>query len=140
MKAGRLIDGASFGPGALKAIVQAFEGVGRDRWQLWQRAHRHRSAWGSELRPVSGWCRWTSNHPAQLCLGGTVESATTGRSAPFFGRDVACSNFVFVNGKGRQDFTLLALRDLDEIQGPPEFRGNLIEFCRRDPEVPVGLL
>jgi hypothetical protein len=33
-----------------------------------------------------------------------------------------------VRAKGRQDFVLLALRHLDEVQGPPEFRCHLIEF------------
>ncbi len=35
---------------------------------------------------------------------------------------------------------LLALRDLEEVQGSTEFRCDLIEFCRGDPEVPMGLL
>jgi hypothetical protein len=43
-----------------------------------------------------------------------------------------------VGGEGCQDFGLLALRDLDEVQGPSEFRCDLIEFCGGDPEVSVG--
>ena len=42
--------------------------------------------------------------------------------------------------RGCQDFGLLALRDLGEIQASSEFRGDLIEFCWRDLEVAVGLL
>jgi hypothetical protein len=45
-----------------------------------------------------------------------------------------------VGGEGCQDFALLAFRDLDEVQGASEFRCDLIEFCGRDPEVPMGLL
>jgi NAD(P)-dependent dehydrogenase (short-subunit alcohol dehydrogenase family) len=61
------------------------------------------------------------------------------RSAAF-SADVAGSDLVFMGGEGCQDFGLLALRDLEEVQGPSEFRCNLIEFGRGDPEVPVGLL
>jgi hypothetical protein len=61
-------------------------------------------------------------------------------SAALSGRDVAGGDLVFVGGEGRQDFGLLGLRDLDEVQGTPEFRCDLIEFCRGDPEVAVGLL
>jgi hypothetical protein len=43
-------------------------------------------------------------------------------------------------GEGCQDFGLLALRDLEEVQSPSELRCDLIEFCGGDPEVPVGLL
>jgi len=35
-------------------------------------------------------------------------------------RDVAGSDLVFVGGEGSQDFGLLALRDLDEVQSPSE--------------------
>jgi hypothetical protein len=56
------------------------------------------------------------------------------------GRDVAGGDLVFVGGEGCQDFGLLGLRDLEEGQGPSEFRCDLIEFCGGDPEVPVGLL
>jgi hypothetical protein len=52
---------------------------------------------------------------------------------------VASGDLVFVGGEGSQDFGLLALRDLEEVQGPSEFRCDLIEFCWRYPEVPVGL-
>ena len=55
-------------------------------------------------------------------------------------RFVAGGDLVFVGGEGCQDFALLALRDLEEVQGPSEFRCDLIEFCGGDPEVPVGLL
>src|SRR5215203_2786297 len=45
-----------------------------------------------------------------------------------------------MGAEGCQDFGLLALRDLEDVQGPSEFRCDLIEFCGGDPEVPVGLL
>src|SRR5262245_42962659 len=45
------------------------------------------------------------------------------------GRDVAGCDLVFVGGEGCQDFGLLLLRDLCEVQGPSEFRCDLIEFC-----------
>src|SRR5829696_5279142 len=54
--------------------------------------------------------------------------------------DVAGSDLVFVGGESCEDFGLLALRHLDEVQGPSEFRCYLIEFCWGDPEVPVSLL
>jgi hypothetical protein len=38
-----------------------------------------------------------------------------------------------VGGEGRQDFGLLTLRDLEEIQGPSEFRCDLIKFFWGDP-------
>jgi hypothetical protein len=38
------------------------------------------------------------------------------------GRDVAGGGLVFVGDEGRQNFGLLALRDLDEVQRPPEVR------------------
>jgi hypothetical protein len=55
-------------------------------------------------------------------------------------RDIAGGDLVLVGGEGCQDFGLLALRDLGEVQGPSEFRCDLIEFCGGDPEVPMGLL
>src|SRR6185503_9772980 len=61
-------------------------------------------------------------------------------SAALSGLDVACGDLVLVGGEGCQDFGLLALRDLDEIQSSSEFRCDFIEFCRGDPKVPVGLL
>jgi hypothetical protein len=45
-----------------------------------------------------------------------------------------------MGGKRCQDFGLLALRDLEDVQGPSEFRCDLIEFRRGYPEVPVRLL
>ena len=42
---------------------------------------------------------------------------------------VAGGDLAFVGGEGCQDFGLLAFRDLDEVQGPSEFRRDLIEFC-----------
>jgi hypothetical protein len=45
-----------------------------------------------------------------------------------------------VGGKGCQDFGLLAFRDLGEVQRPSKFGCDLIEFGRRDPEFPMGLL
>ena len=54
--------------------------------------------------------------------------------------DIAGGDLAFVSGKGGQDFGLLTLRNFEEIQGPSELRCDLIKFCWRDPEVPVGLL
>jgi hypothetical protein len=48
------------------------------------------------------------------------------------GREVASGDLVFMGGEGCQDFALLALRDLGEIQAPSQFRGDLIEFGWRD--------
>ena len=60
-------------------------------------------------------------------------------SASLRGLDVAGGDLAFMGGEGGQDFRLLTLRDLEEIQGPSELRCDLIKFCRGDPEVPVGL-
>jgi hypothetical protein len=60
-------------------------------------------------------------------------------SAALSGRDVAGGDLVFVSGEGCEDFGLLGLRNLGEVQGPSEFRCDLIEFCGGDPQVPVGL-
>ena len=46
-----------------------------------------------------------------------------------FGRHVAGGDFVLVGGEGREHFVFLTLRDLEEIEGPSEFRRDLIEFC-----------
>src|SRR6476620_2120552 len=61
-------------------------------------------------------------------------------SARLGGRDVAGGDLVLVGGEGCQDFAFLALRYLEEVQGPTEFRCDLIEFCRGNSKVPVGLL
>ena len=53
--------------------------------------------------------------------------------------DVAGGDLAFVGGEGGQDFGLLTLRDLEEIQGPSELRCDLIKFFRGDPQVPVRL-
>src|SRR5690242_5618702 len=53
---------------------------------------------------------------------------------------VAGGDLIFVGGEGCQNFVLLALRDLEEVQGPTEFCCDLIEFCGGDLEVSVGLL
>jgi hypothetical protein len=45
-----------------------------------------------------------------------------------------------VGGEGSEDFALLALRDLEEVEGPSKFRCNFIEFRGRDAKVPMGLL
>ena len=54
--------------------------------------------------------------------------------------DVAGGDFAFVGGEGGQDFGLLRLRNLEEIQSPSKLRCDLIKFGRRNPEVPVGFL
>jgi hypothetical protein len=46
------------------------------------------------------------------------------------GRDVTGGDLVFVGGKGCQDFGLLGLRDLEEVQGPSKFGCDLIELGR----------
>jgi hypothetical protein len=58
---------------------------------------------------------------------------TQDASAALSARDIAGGDLVFVGGEGCQDFGFLALRDLREVQGPPEFSCDLIEFCRGDP-------
>jgi hypothetical protein len=55
-------------------------------------------------------------------------------------RGIAGGDLVFVSGEGCQDFGLLALRNLDEVEGPSEFRCDLVKFCGGDPQFPVGLL
>src|SRR5688500_7126375 len=54
-------------------------------------------------------------------------------------RGVARGDLIFVGGEGCQDFALLALRNLKEVQGPSEFGRDLIEFCGRDAKIPVSL-
>jgi hypothetical protein len=53
--------------------------------------------------------------------------------------DVACGDLVLVGSEGCKDFALLGLRNLEEVQGASEFGCDLIEFCGRNPEAPVGL-
>jgi hypothetical protein len=70
-----------------------------------------------------------------------AEAASVGRfsSAALAGGDIARGDLVFVGGERCQHFGLLWLWDLDEVQGPSEFGCDLIEFCGRNPEAPVGL-
>jgi hypothetical protein len=56
------------------------------------------------------------------------------------GRDIAGGDLVFVSGEGCQDLCFLGFRDLEEVQGPSEFRRDFIELSRGDPQLPVGLL
>src|SRR5437667_2124303 len=67
-------------------------------------------------------------------LGSTAASAALG------GRDVTGRDLVLVGGKGCQNFGLLAFRDLGEVQCPSKFGGDLIEFGRGDPKIPMRLL
>jgi hypothetical protein len=53
---------------------------------------------------------------------------------------VASCDLIFMGGEGGQDLGLLALRHLEEVEGPSEFRGHRIEFRGGDPKIPVGLL
>jgi hypothetical protein len=92
----------------------------------------HRSLWAGAIRGGA-------NNPSPA-LAGRDRLETQDASAALSGRDVAGGNLVFVGGEGCQNIGLLALRDLDEVQGPSEFRSDLIEFCGGDLEVPVGLL
>src|SRR6185295_2315557 len=78
--------------------------------------------------------------PAQPTLSGSSTLESADASAALGCRDVTGGDFAFVGGKGRQHFALLARRDLGEIEGPSEFRRDLIELCGRDPQIPVGLL
>jgi hypothetical protein len=78
--------------------------------------------------------------PAQLWPAGLSRLRNTDASAALIDRDVSGGDLVFVGSEGCQDFGLLGLRDLEEVQSPSEFCCDLIEFCRGDPEVPVGLL
>src|SRR5829696_2705462 len=79
------------------------------------------------------------------CSGsGTVHArmlrADTAQMSAALSADEPCSDLALVGGEGCEDFGLLALRHLGEVQGSPEFRCDLVKFCRGDPEVPVGLL
>ena len=49
-------------------------------------------------------------------------------SAGLDGRKVAGSDLALVSGEGCEDFGLLALRNLEMIQGPSELRCDFIEF------------
>ena len=53
--------------------------------------------------------------------------------------DVTGGDLVLVGGEGCQDFGLLALWDLGEVQGPSEFCCDLIKFCGGDAKVPMCL-
>lgn len=48
--------------------------------------------------------------------------------AALSGSDIASGDLVFVGGEGCQDFALLGLWDLEEVQGPSEFGCDLIEL------------
>ena len=47
---------------------------------------------------------------------------------------VAGGNLAFVGGEGGKNFVRLGFRDLEDRQGPSEFRCNLVKFCGRDPQ------
>src|SRR6476661_2791673 len=87
-----------------------------------------------------------SRHSSKVARFVCVVTLTMGKrftgtdaSASLRGLDVAGGDLAFVGGEGGQDFGLLTLRDLEEIQGPAELGCDLIKFCRGDPEFPVGL-
>ena len=93
--------------------------------------------------------KWTFGHSFDHLVGaqrtipgfgwaGSSRLATPQASAA--PSSVAGGDLIFVGGEGCQDFVLLALRDLEEVQGPSEFRCDLIEFCGGDLEAPMGLL
>ena len=65
--------------------------------------------------------------PAQP-LSGLVQK--TQESSAALRGDVTSRDLVFVSSERCQDFGLLALRNLEVSQGPPELRCDLIEFCR----------
>src|SRR6185503_19373434 len=76
--------------------------------------------------------------PAKSSANGKRSSRDA--SVALCGRDVTGGDLLFVRGEGRQDFALLALRNLSEIQAPSEFRGDLIELGWGDLQIAVGLL
>lgn len=73
--------------------------------------------------------RSKSYDPRQAKPGGIVETKLSTASAGLGGRGVAGGDLVLVGGEGCQDFGLLPLWNLEEVQGPSEFRCDLIEFC-----------
>src|SRR6187397_487857 len=72
--------------------------------------------------------------PCGLCKA--IRPGTTRDASAVFG-DIASGDLIFVGGESCQNFGLLALRDLDGVKSATEFCRDLIEFCRRDAEVPV---
>ena len=85
---------------------------------------------GTNVRAVTQCVR---PHPKRLANGSPEKSSASLRL------DVASSDLAFVGGEGRQDFGLLGLRNLVEIESPSKLCCDLIKFCRGDPEVPMGL-
>jgi len=69
--------------------------------------------------------------PPSLGRAGSSGLGTQDASAVLGARDVAGGDLVFVGGEGCQDFGLLGLRDLEEVQGPSEFRCDLIDNSRQ---------
>ena len=67
--------------------------------------------------------------PAQPKLGGDRLDRETQLQPRLTAATVAGGDFVFVGGESCQDFGLLPLRDLEEVEGPSEFRCDLIKFC-----------
>ena len=61
-------------------------------------------------------------------------------SAGLGGRDVARGDLVFVGGKGCQDFGLLTLRHLGDVEGTSKFCCDLVKFSGGDAEVPMSFL
>ena len=53
---------------------------------------------------------------------------------------VTGGDLVLVGGESRQHFRFFGLGDFEKVQGPSEFRCDLIEFCGRNLKIPVGLL
>ena len=45
-----------------------------------------------------------------------------------------------MGGEGCKDLALLTLGDLEKVESPSEFRGDLIKFCGRNLKVAVGFL
>jgi hypothetical protein len=76
------------------------------------------------------------NNPAQHWLGRLYRPETQDASAALRAGD----DLVFVGSEGCQDFVLLTLRDLGEVQAFCEFLRDRIEFVGRDLEVSMGLL
>ena len=71
---------------------------------------------------------------APLLAGGITSTwEAQDASAALSALPVTGGDLVFVGSERRQHLALLALWDLEEVQGPSEFCCELIEFCGGDP-------
>ena len=99
------------------------------RWLTFSKSLAPMPSWATtahcRLSSIEVWCVVT------LTMGKRFTG--TDASASLKDLDVAGGDLAFVGGEGGQDFGLLTLRDLEEIQGPSELRCDLIKFCWGDP-------